>query len=1102
MPGLTIRGAAAGLYAVLTLAAVEVGAVAPPGAAVFVNEFHYDNTGTDTGEAIEVAGPAGTDLTGWSLVLYNGSGGALYDTTALSGTIPDLGGGFGVVVTNYPSNGIQNGSPDGIALVDDSNAVVQFLSYEGSFTAVDGPAAGMASTDIGVFEPGDAPVGESLQLTGTGTTAGDFTWAGPVSNTLGAFNAGQTFGGSPPAMPKLNEFSASTVGTDVEYVEVYGAPSTDYSAYTILEIEGDFSGTATGTIDEVIAVGSTAANGLWLGNLPANALENGTITLLLVRDFTGALNTDLDTDDDGTFDLTPWSAIIDAVAVNDGGSSDLTYGVPVLGPNYDGVSSFAPGGASRMPDGFDTNAASDWVRNDFDLAGIPGFTGTIEAGEAYNTPGDPNAVYEPPGGACGDPAVFVHQIQSTGLTYDLAYGGVQSVEAVVTAVTPGLGGFYVQEEDADQDADPLTSEGIFVYLGGVPSVAVGDAVRVTGTVGEYVTSGGASSQTQLAGAPIVTPCGTDALPTATDVTFPLADPADLEAVEGMLVGLPQELVISEYFNFDRFGEVVVSLPPDGWDRLYTPTAVVEPGLDAVDLAAEYATRRITIDDGRSAQNPDPAIHPGNGMEFTLDNRFRGGDTVAGTVGVVDHTFGLYRLHPTAYGAYTAVNPRPDIPDDVGGNLWVASMNLLNYFLTLDNGGPICGPLQDQECRGADDAIEFERQRSKILSALTGIDGDVVGLIEVENTAGVEPAADLVAGLNDIVGAGTYDYVDTGVIGTDPIRVGLIYKPAAVQPVGDFAILDSSVDPLFLDTKNRPVLAQAFEAPGGRRFTVAVSHLKSKGSACDDVGDPDLGDGAGNCNLTRTDAVEALVDWLATDPTGSGTTDALIVGDLNSYDMEDPIDVLLDGGYTDLLAQFVGETAYGYLFDDQFGYLAYALASSGLANAVTGATAWHINADEPDILDYDMSFKQDAQDALYEPNAFRSSDHDPVIVGLDLADDESPTIEVSVTPNVLWPANHKYVDVEATVTVADDSDPAPTFALVSVTSNEPDNGDEDGNTVDDIVIVDQTHFRLRAERSGLGTGRVYTITYGATDAAGNTAIGTATVTVPLRQGRKR
>jgi len=242
--------------------------------------------------------------------------------------------------------------------------------------------------------------------------------------------------------------------------------------------------------------------------------------------------------------------------------------------------------------------------------------------------------------------------------------------------------------------------------------------------------------------------------------------------------------------------------------------------------------------------------------------------------------------------------------------------------------------------------------------------------------------------------------------------------------------------------------------------------------------------------------------LATDPTGSGTTDALIVGDLNSYDKEDPIDVLLDGGYTDLLAQFVGETAYGYLFDGQFGYLAYALASSGLANAVTGATAWHINADEPDILDYDTSFKQDAQDALYEPNAFRSSDHDPVIVGLDLADDESPTIEVSVTPNVLWPANHKYVDVEATVTVTDDSDPAPTFALVSVTSNEPDNGDEDGNTVDDIVIVDQTHFRLRAERSGLGTGRVYTITYGATDAAGNTAIGTATVTVPLRQGRKR
>ena len=133
---------------------------------VFINEIHYDNASTDSGEAIEIAGPAGTDLTGWSLVRYNGSNGQVYTSPAadpagsdvLSGTIPDLGGGYGVVVVNYLSNGLQNGAPDGVALVDASSNVIQFLSYEGTFTATDGPANGMTSVDIGVSENGESAV--------------------------------------------------------------------------------------------------------------------------------------------------------------------------------------------------------------------------------------------------------------------------------------------------------------------------------------------------------------------------------------------------------------------------------------------------------------------------------------------------------------------------------------------------------------------------------------------------------------------------------------------------------------------------------------------------------------------------------------------------------------------------------------------------------------------------------------------------------------------------------------------------------------------------------------------------------------------------------
>jgi hypothetical protein len=220
---------------------------------------------------------------------------------------------------------------------------------------------------------------------------------------------------------------------------------------------------------------------------------------------------------------------------------------------------------------------------------------------------------------------------------------------------------------------------------------------------------------------------------------------------------------------------------------------------------------------------------------------------------------------------------------------------------------------------------------------------------------------------------------------------MIYRPDVVTPIGNFEILTSADDPRFIDTLSRPVLAQTFmENATGGIFTVAVNHLKSKGSAC--PGDPDIGDGQGNCNQTRKAAAQALVDWLAIDPTGSGDADYLIIGDLNSYGKEDPIDAVLAGpddtlgtsdDYTNLVAQFLGPYAYSYLFDAQFGYLDHALASPTLAAQVTGAAEWHINADEPDVLDYDTTFKPDAQDALYEANASRSSDHDPVLVGLNL-----------------------------------------------------------------------------------------------------------------------
>jgi len=890
------------------------------------------------------------------------------------------------------------------------------------------------------------------------------------------------------AGPIINEFSASTAGTDVEYIEILGEPLTDYGAYAVLEIEGD--GTAAGAVDEVIPLGSTDADGRMLVPLPANTLENGSLTLLLVRDFSGSFGQDLDSDNDGTLDATPWTELADAIAVLDGGSTDQAYG-PALGPNFDGLSSFAPGGASRVPDGSTT-----WVRNDFDLAGIAGFAGSLEEGEALNTPGTENLRFETPVVAdqCGDPATRIHQIQGSGAQFDPDFGGVRSVEAIVTAIKPGLGGFYVQEESADEDGDPATSEGLFVFMGGADAgaIAVGDRVRVTGTVAEFVTSGGASSQTQLSGSPTVTVCGAGEAIAARPLTLPFSDEAALEAVEGMLVSLPQRLQISEFFNFDRFGEVVLALPTPGFTRPMTPTAVAAPGAAAHAVAEANRLASILVDDSNSAQNPDPAIHPGNGQVFTLDNRFRGGDTVADLQGVVDDLFGRRRIQPTAYGSFDVANPRPALPPEVGGNLRVASMNVLNFFLTLDGQGSVCGPLQDQDCRGADTPEEFERQQAKLLDALAGLDADIVGLVEMENTLGVEPAAHLVAQLNAALGSGTYAYVNTGVIGGDAIRVGLIYKPARVSPEGAYAILDGSVDARFVDDRNRPALAQTFRvADGGALLTVAVNHLKSKGSDCDDLGDPDTGDGQGNCNLTRTAAAEALGDWLQGQPTGVASDGTLIIGDLNAYDKEDPIVALQTAGFEDLMARFGGEGAYSYVFDGQVGYLDHALAAPSIARAVTGAASWHVNADEPDLLDYDTSFKKAAQQALYEPTVFRSSDHDPLLIGLDLA---PPMLAVAAEPAVLWPPNHKLVPVRIRAAASDgESSQAPAIRLISISSSEADTAEGD------FRIVDDTHVLLRAERDSGRSERVYTLTYEAEDAAGNRTVAQTTVRVPANQG---
>lgn len=580
---------------------------------------------------------------------------------------------------------------------------------------------------------------------------------------------------------------------------------------------------------------------------------------------------------------------------------------------------------------------------------------------------------EPGGGDAGRRAIS--EVQGTGDVSPLVNQTV-IVEGIVVAdfqAEGELGGFFIQAPDNETDDDPRTSEGLYIYgAGNGVDVQVGDRVQVRGLVTEF------NGLTELTSPQVTVLARKQPLPSVAQISLPLASADALERYEGMQVRLTQTLTVSEVYDLGRYGEVVLS----SGGRLWIPTHKVSPGEPAQRLQAQNDLNRIVLDDGRSGQNPDPIRYPS--PELDAYRTLRVGYEVSDVQGVLHYLAGSYRIQPTQAPSFVAANPRPASPQPIDGRLRVASFNVLNYFNGDGRGAGF------PTSRGANTREEFDRQRDKIIAAILGADAHIIGLMEIENDGYGEHSAiaDLVAGLNAASRSGDrYAFIDPkrARLGTDEIAVGLIYRQDMVSPHKDAAVLDGSVDPRFNDTRNRPVLAQTFrERRSGERLTVAVNHLKSKGSSCDDIGDKDMGDGQGNCNLTRVRAAQALVDWLGRDPTRSYDPDRLIIGDLNAYAKEDPINVIRAAGYTDLLATFGGEKAYSYVFAGQSGYLDHGLASASLTQQVRGATEWHINADEPRVLDYNLEFKTPhQQSALYSAEPYRASDHDPLVIGIDL-----------------------------------------------------------------------------------------------------------------------
>ncbi|MDR7052111.1 putative extracellular nuclease [Duganella sp. 3397] len=574
----------------------------------------------------------------------------------------------------------------------------------------------------------------------------------------------------------------------------------------------------------------------------------------------------------------------------------------------------------------------------------------------------------------------IPQIQGSGAASPVA-GTVQTTEGVVTAKVGS--GFFIQDEVGD--GDPQTSDGLFIFTtaANTATVQVGDRIRITGTVADYVPTGSSQPYTELTTITGIVGLAKGIAIAPTNIELPFAD---FTQVEGMLVRFNNNLTVSQLQYLADRGEVTLSS-----GRLENPTNRYRPGTpEAQALAAANARNQIILDDGVFTT---PTVIPYLGADGSL----RAGDTVSGLTGVVD--FGAkggggaaFKLQPTVPPVFSQDNPRPAVPALASGNVKVASANVLNYFTTFTNGGNHLGQTGQgcsvgggtpsrSNCRGADNLVEFQRQSAKIVGELKALNADVVGLMEIQND-GDYSVSQLVDALNAAIAPGTRTYAVVPkpvTTGTDAIRVAMIYKPAAVTLQGT-ALTDSDA------INNRPPMAQTFVAPNGGKFTVVVNHLKSKGSCPSAASvDGDKNDGQSCWNATRVQQAQRLVGTFVPQVVAAaGDPKVLLIGDFNAYGHEDPIQAIVNQGFVNQLERFVrgaGAMPYSYVFNGEAGYLDHALASAALSAQVADAAEWHNNADEPVAVDYNTDGKP--QDK-YTDAPYRASDHDPVVLTLNLA----------------------------------------------------------------------------------------------------------------------
>ena len=945
---------------------------------------------------------SGTIAAGGSAVLYNADALSADDFTAAWGAGINLIG-----VTDWSRASLNNGG-DTFALWD------SFDAYAGDEVTAANVVVSLAYDDSGAW-PSDDGAG-SIYLTDLAADASDgANWALSEAGVVTPVNVAQTGGeagedvGSPggqapQAQFVINEVDADTPGTDTaEFIELYDGGlgnqsldglsvvlynGSDDASYQAFDLDG-FSTDADG----FFVLGNDGVNGASL-TFGSNGLQNGADAVALVRGDASDFPNDTPLAD---LDA---STLVDALVYGTGDADDAEL-LAGLGQSVqydeDANGQKDTQSVSRNPDG------GDFVTQD----ATPGAS-NVDDGTG---PGDATPR-------------LISEVQGGGAASDLV-GDVVTVTAIVVGdfqdgdgdEARNLGGFWLQEELTDSDGNAATSEGIFVADDGTLDVAIGDRVQVTGSVEEFfgntrivadqvsVVDAGAVADINTLAAElsldaiddVISLGGTDYLP-------------DLEAYEGMLVTITDTLTVNETFNLDRFNEVRLTAGdrPEQFTQLNAPDAA---GFDA--YQQQIASDQIIFDDGLGIQNAPifaEADLDGDGDYDTADG-FGMGDTTTNLTGVLDYSFSEFRIR----GAEDGVNSfedtltREDTPPDVGGTLTVSSFNVLNFFTTIDVDGAGSGP-NLLEPRGADSIEEFDRQLEKLLTTLNQLDADIFGLVELENEFGTDQNGDgliaidvIVDGLNGIYGPGTWAAVDPGrgfVDTGDAISVGMIYKTQSVSLVeGSVEILDDSdLDGLgfgALDddgtgvfdgpsTNRAPLAATFVDAASGEDFSVAVTHMKSKGGT-GEGGNADQGDGAAAFNELRTEGVNVTTAWLDQ----IADEDVLVLGDFNAYLKEEPITAIEAAGYTNLEEVFnPGSTTF--VFDGQTGTLDYAFANDALADNVTGAGAWQINSPEPDAQDYNLDFGRDPE--IFDGDvSYRASDHDPLLVGLDFGASDPLTV---------------------------------------------------------------------------------------------------------------